>query len=153
MDLKGLSCSYVLFWIFHLFSVTLSPQMLFSNITSIQQSNQYYCIIQFIRYNLLQYLQVHDRFFKSLLLYLRYLYIIFYQYSSNYIQMINYWTRKRQIGKTEAIYPVFSYDFQYCQTLVKHSGCVNALSFTKNDKFLVSGGDDLRVMIWVIYFI
>ena len=63
--------------------------------------------------------------------------------------MISTWTRKRQNGNLTLKYPKFCYDFKSCQTLVKHSGCVNALSFTKNDKFLISGGDDLRVMIWV----
>ena len=64
--------------------------------------------------------------------------------------MINAWVRNRQNGKLEKWkYPKFSYEFEYCQTLVKHSGCVNALAFTKNDKFLASGGDDLKVLLWV----
>ena len=37
---------------------------------------------------------------------------------------------------------------KYCQTLVKHTGCVNALAFSKNEKFLFSGGDDMQVQAW-----
>ena len=38
--------------------------------------------------------------------------------------------------------------FRYCQTLVKHTGCVNALAFSKNEKLLFSGGDDMQVQMW-----
>merc|ERR1712131_375769 len=38
--------------------------------------------------------------------------------------------------------------FRYCQTLVKHTGCVNALAFSKNENFLFSGGDDMQVQMW-----
>ena len=36
----------------------------------------------------------------------------------------------------------------YSKDLKAHFGCVNALAFSKNGKFLASGGDDRRILIW-----
>ena len=36
----------------------------------------------------------------------------------------------------------------YSKDLKAHFGCVNALAFSKNGKFLASGGDDKRILIW-----
>lgn len=32
--------------------------------------------------------------------------------------------------------------------LEKHTGCVNALSFNRNGNYLLSGSDDLRIIMW-----
>ena len=95
---------------------------------------------------------------------------------------ISSWTRNRQQGKPYRLRrrggkSVFvgrdqllpDGRFKYCQTLVKHTGCVNALglvfdksnlrlllvssknpliAFSKNEKFLFSGGDDMQVQMW-----
>ena len=36
----------------------------------------------------------------------------------------------------------------YSKDLKAHYGCVNALAFSKNGKYLASGGDDRRILIW-----
>ncbi|KAK7591051.1 hypothetical protein V9T40_002664 [Parthenolecanium corni] len=36
----------------------------------------------------------------------------------------------------------------YRKDLVAHYGCVNAIEFSNNGQFLVSGGDDRRVLLW-----
>ena len=36
----------------------------------------------------------------------------------------------------------------YTKDLKAHFGCVNALAFSPNGKFLASGGDDRRILLW-----
>ncbi|CAG9762135.1 unnamed protein product [Ceutorhynchus assimilis] len=38
----------------------------------------------------------------------------------------------------------------YRKDLVSHYGCVNAIEFSQNGEYLVSGGDDRRVLLWKI---
>ena len=74
---------------------------------------------------------------------------------------ISSWSRNRQQGKSYRLRRkggkavcvggnrlIPDGRFKYCQTLVKHTGCVNALTFSKNEKNLFSGGDDMQVQMW-----
>ncbi|KAJ3187967.1 hypothetical protein HDU85_006360 [Gaertneriomyces sp. JEL0708] len=48
-----------------------------------------------------------------------------------------------------AIGEVGSADWTHCQTLKRHCGCVNALTFSnEKGELMATGGDDQRVMIW-----
>ena len=38
----------------------------------------------------------------------------------------------------------------FAKDLKAHFGCVNALAFSQNGRFLASGGDDRRILLWEV---
>ncbi|CAA99908.2 WD_REPEATS_REGION domain-containing protein [Caenorhabditis elegans] len=58
---------------------------------------------------------------------------------------------QREIGSVKSVVKTFRPDFQhrpFCQKDVReHTGCINALQFSHNDRFLASG-DDMHGRVW-----
>lgn len=59
-------------------------------------------------------------------------------------------TQKKWTNKTIDHYIENSNQF-FFKDLFGHYGCVNAIEFSRDGKFMVSGGDDKRVIIWNLW--
>ncbi|KIL68001.1 hypothetical protein M378DRAFT_191493 [Amanita muscaria Koide BX008] len=51
-------------------------------------------------------------------------------------------------SRREYLSSILSKGFPYSRKLIAHTSCVNALVFSRDGRFLVSGGDDMQLRLW-----
>ncbi|XP_015918100.2 uncharacterized protein [Parasteatoda tepidariorum] len=72
---------------------------------------------------------------------------------ASYISGLGYLTHQQQYEMNEGGIQLLNRRFRYSRNLFKkdlyaHYGCVNAIEFSNDGQWMISGGDDKRVLVW-----